>query len=429
MDNETQSRSSAFGSTAQQDRPRDQRKKSRWLWPTLAIGLAAIVWAISAIAPWFQAGASVRASELQFGTVTRGAFVADVSGYAQVVAARAPTLFAPAAGSVRYQVEPGQQVRTGDVLAVIDSPSLLATLAQEQSALDAARAEAGRQRVANERAVLEKTRARDQAGILLTAAKRERERAERAYAVQAISQVDYLRAQDAFDAAQLTLKHADRDIALERQALRLELDNRESLVRRQSFLVDALEEKRKALEIRAPFDGVVGTRAAAERAQLLADAAVISVVDLSQFELDLAVGELYAPLLTPGLSAEVEHEGAKLKADLKGVAAEVIGGQVTLRLRFVDQMPASLKQNQRVLTRVELSRTSDALMVPRGAYLSDFNGKAIWRKRGNQLERTPIVLGAIGADLVEIQSGLQVGDTVVLSNVKTKPEQQQLYLH
>ncbi len=291
----------------QQRAPVPHQRSKRYL--IIAGCAVALIAGVALVAPWLRAGAGVSSSTLRFAEASAGAFVADTSGYAQVVAARAPMLYAVAEGSVRYQVESGQSVKEGELLANIDSPALQANLAQEQSAMDAAVAEADRQRVANQRALLEKQRSRDQAIIAETAALREQQRAERAFALQAISEVDFLRAKDALAAARITVQHASRDMALERQSLALELNNRMSLVARQRTIVQALETQVAALSIRAPFAGVVGNRVAAERAQLQKDAAVISVVDLREFELDLSVGEIYGPLLKTGLIANIEREG------------------------------------------------------------------------------------------------------------------------
>jgi HlyD family secretion protein len=422
--------SNPFRDTRAQDQQRavipHQRSKRYLLIAAFVISAIASAWLL---APWLRAGAGVSSNTLRFAEVSAGVFVADTSGYAQVVAARAPMLYAVAEGSVRYQVEPGQSVQQGDVLALIDSPALQANLAQEQSAMDAAVAEADRQRVANQRALLEKQRSRDQAVIAETAALREQQRAERAYALQAISEVDFLRAKDALAAARITVQHANRDMSLEQQSLALELNNRISLVARQRSIVEALQTQVAALSIRAPFAGVVGNRAAAERAQLGKDAAVISVVDLGEFELDLSVGEIYSPLLRTGLQANIERDGKNYAGIVRSVSPEVINGQISLRVRFQDGKPKDLKQNQRLLTRIEFERRERALSMPRGAYLDELNGKSIWLRRERVLQRVPIEIGAIGAERVEVLNGLKAGDVVVVSSVEAKPEQSQLYLH
>jgi HlyD family secretion protein len=429
MDTHTKNEIPAFRDTAAQDQARQlsplQRGKP-WLWLALAATVIALL--LWQLAPWLRAGASTKANGLRFASASKGEFVADASGYANVVAARAPNLFAAAEGSVHFQVEAGQSVAANEVLAIIDSPSLQATLVQEQSAMEAAIAEASRQRVANQRALLEKERARDQAVVSRTAALREQARAERAFALKAMSEVDYLRAKDAFNAAEINVRHASRDFALEREALALELQNRQSMVKRQRSVVDALQAQANGLTLRAPFAGVVGTRVVAERAQVAKDAPVIGIVDLREFELDLALSEIYSPLLRADLIANIERDGQSIPGKVRSVSPEISGGQVRLRIRFEGTTPQGLKQNQRLLTRIEFERRRDTITIPRGAYLDELNGKAIWLKQGQLIKRVPIDIGAIGADRVEVLRGLAAGDEVVTSTINAKPEQTEIYL-
>ena len=168
----------------------------------------------------YLAGNSVRASALQFSSVTRGDLVREATGFGRVVAARSPSLFAASAGVVHFIAEAGTLVAAGAVLAEIESPELMAKLAQEQSSLLAFKSDAASLGITNQRAALAKARELDTARIAQVAALREWQRAERAITVHAISQVDHLRAKDALDAAQILLEAAERDLGLEHQAMR-----------------------------------------------------------------------------------------------------------------------------------------------------------------------------------------------------------------
>ncbi len=420
-----------FRSTSAQDSLRAPVKKTRGL------KLAAIIFGVIALgyvglrmAPWLSSEGSVRFSALQVALVQRGDFVADVSGYANVVAARAPSLYAETTGVVRYLVDAGQSVKSGELLASIASPELMSRLSQEQSALSVAQAQVQQMRIDNARAMLEKERARDQALISETSALRESERAQKAFAVKAISEIDLRRAEDTIAAAKIVRSHADRDLVLERQALALALQNSARMGERQSSVVAELLRQTQALNITAPFDGVVGARALADRATVAVNQPVISVVDLSAFELDLPISELYAPQLAPGLSASVEREGKRFAAEVKSISPEVQNGQLMARVRFSNEVPQALKQNQRLLVRVVLDQRADALIIPRGAYLDAQRGQFIWVfESANKLVKRAVTLGAIGADQVEVLTGLKAGDQVVLSAINDVEKLQVLHVH
>ncbi len=134
--------------------------------------------AMPAVKRWSEAEASVTRERLRLATVTRGDFVRDVSVQGRVVAAVSPTLYATQAGTITFHVESGDRVSSGDVVAGVDSPEISNRLAQEQSTLERLQLELERHRIQSKQDRLQNRRAVDMATVQLTAADRERRRAE-----------------------------------------------------------------------------------------------------------------------------------------------------------------------------------------------------------------------------------------------------------
>ena len=367
----------------------------------------------------YVGGNSVRASALQFSTVTRGDLVREATGFGRVVAARSPSLFASNAGVVHFIAEAGTMVDAGAVLAEIESPELMSVLAQEQSSLLASKSDAARQGIANQRAALAKARELDTARIAQVAALREWQRAERALAVHAISQVDHLRAKDALDAAEILVKAAESDLSLEHQAMRLELENRAALVARQASAVAELERQVAALKITAPFAGVVGQLNVADRSNVAANTALLSLVDLAQLELEVSVSEIYSADLSVGLNAEVELGAARVPAVVRLVSPEIKDGTLAVRVRFAGNPPGDLRQNQRLNVRIKFDERKNIVLVDRGGFLDAEGGRFAWKRMDDQLVRVPITTGSFSTEKIEIKSGLSAGDVVVVSTLPT----------
>ncbi len=368
----------------------------------------------------YLAGNSVRASALQFSSVTRGDLVREATGFGRVVAARSPSLFAASAGVVHFVAEAGTLVAAGAVLAEIESPELMAKLAQEQSSLLAFKSDAARLGITNQRAALAKARELDTARIAQVAAKREWQRAERAFTVHAVSQVDHLRAKDALDAAEILLQAAESDLSLERQAMRLELENRNALVARQASAVTELERQVAALKITAPFAGVVGQLNVSDRTNVAANTALLSLVDLAQLELEVSVPEIYSADLSIGLHADVELGAVRLPAVVRLVSPEIKDGALAVRVRFSGNPPTDLRQNQRLNVRIKFDERKNVVLVDRGGFLDAEGGRFAWKRIDDQLVRVAITTGSFSTDKIEIKSGLNVGDVVVVSTLPTK---------
>jgi HlyD family secretion protein len=162
-------------------------------------------------------------------------------------------------------------------------------------------------------------------------------------------------------------------------------------------------------------DGHVGQLLVPQRANVAANAPVLSVVDLTAFELEVAVPDSFARDLAVGMPAEITAGGTHYAGRIRSVAQEVVNGEVSSRLEFVGDKPVGLRQNQRLTARILLDEKRDVLIVERGPFLDTASGSVAYVVRGGIAERRPIRTGAAGMDSVEILSGVVEGDRIVVS--------------
>jgi HlyD family secretion protein len=392
-----------------------RRRHTRWL----AIGGAAVavlllaVWLASA---WSGGSRSVDASRVRIAKVTRGDLVRDLSAEGRVITANSPTLYAIAAGTVTLKVVAGDAVKQGQELAVIDSPELRSRLVQEESTLASLQGEADRAQLDAQRTRSEAQKLLDQAQIDHTAAQRDVERYQRAYEGGAVSKNEYDRALDGLRKAEIGLAAARKDAALMGRGAEIDARNKRLLAARQKALVDELRRQVDALTLRAPFDGQVGQVQVAQGTNVAANAPVLSVVDLSVFAVEIRVPESFARDLAIGMPARITSSGREYGATISAVSPEVVNGEVTARLRFDEgQQPPGLRQNQRLSVRIVLGTRRNVLMVERGPFLEQLGGRFAYVVEGSTAVRRPIQAGASSLQAVEIVSGLEEGERIVVS--------------
>jgi HlyD family secretion protein len=422
----------AIRGTGPQDRTIDPAPARRRLRRRIAGAIAGVVALVALAVPSLRALHSgehaVAAAQLRLATVARGRLVRQVSAQGVVVAALSPTLVAPAPGSVTYHVRAGEAVKRGQLLGRLDSPELQNEYAKEKASLESLEATLARESIENRRKVLANRETRDVAAVQLQAAEREFARAESAYAQRVISQRDHDKARDDLDAARIRHRHATDSAALEDDSLALELKMRRLDRDRQRLVCDELRRRVAALELRSPVDGVVGTLAIADRTTVAAQAAVITVVDPSVYEVEFTAPDVYAGTLKPGMAADVMIGNDTVPATVVALSPEVRQGQVVGRLRFAGSQPGALSQNQRVAVRVVVEARDGVLKVERGAFVDSGGGRIAYRVSGDLAERVPIRLGGSSADEVEILDGLAAGDTIIVSSLGAFENARQLRL-
>jgi HlyD family secretion protein len=398
--------------------PRLKRRRQIIIGAALAV-LALVAIATPALRALLGGERAVAADRVRIATVERGRFVNDVAAQGVVVAALSPTLVAPAPGIVRYSVRAGEAVTKGQPLAIVESPELQNELAREKAALESEEAAFARESIEIRRKMLLSRQGADTANLKLQAAEREFRRAEQSWDMKVISRRDFDKARDDLDAARIDQKHSTDSAALEQESLALELKMKRLERDRQRLLVQDLERRSAELTLRSPVDGVVGTLAVAERANVAANATVITVVDPSVYEIEFTAPDSYAGSLKAGMGADVTVGANTVRAKLVALSPEVRQGQIVGRLRFEGTQPAGLSQNQRVPVRIQIDARDGVLKVERGAFVDTGGGRIAYRVDGDVAMRTPISLGTGSATEVEILEGLEAGDRIVVSGLDT----------
>jgi HlyD family secretion protein len=383
---------------------------------TGAVVLIAAVLFAPAVVRWASAEAAVPRDRIRLAEVRVGDLTRDVSVQGRVVAAVSPTLFAPADGTITLLVPSGASVQESEAIARIESPELENRLRQELATLESQQVELERQAITTRQLQLQSQKNVDLAQVALTAAEREKRRAEISFEQQVIPEIDLEKAVDELASAELSYRHAVQDMELDRERLNFELRTRELAVERQELLVAELARQVDALTIRSPVTGIVGNLQVEQKAAIARNAAIMAVVDLSNFEVETEVPEAYSDDLGLGMPAEILVGTERSAAELVAISPEIVENQVTTRLRFVNGTPPGLRQNQRLTTRILFESVTGALIVERGQFLESGAGRIAYVVDGDIARRREIVVGARSLADVEITSGLAAGDVIITSS-------------
>lgn len=406
--------------TSAQDRPLPSRRPwRRGVFITTAVlALAALAWAWPRLQQALGTSTAVSTTRLVWADVERGPFVRDIAAEGRVVAAVSPTLYAPSAGAVTMQVRAGDSVKQGQVLAVVESPELQARLAQELSNADALRADALRAEVdaRQQRAALQS--AFENARIDKTTAENDLARQQKAFEAGAVAGMQVERARDTLAKASIALAQASAGLTLKDDSLKLDVQAKQLAHARQQLQVQELQRQVAGLAVRSPVNGQVGQLMVAERATVAKDAPLLSVVDLSALEVQMQVAESFARDLAGGMPGEISGNGKTWAARISSISPEVVNNEVAARLRFDGAMPEQLRQNQRLSVRVLLDQRDSVLSVRRGSFVDESGGAYAYVLREGVAVKTPIRTGARSIDKVEIVSGLQPGDRIVISGAE-----------
>jgi HlyD family secretion protein len=387
------------------------------------LGVASILFiAVAMFYAWpnltrlLSADQTISQSQLRFAKVQLGDLQRDVSVQGKVIAANSPTLFAPSSGIVSLQIKAGNKVKEGQLLASIYSPELTNMLSQEESSYDQVAIEVGRHRIQIKSSLLNNQQTIELALVNLEASKVEKNRAELSIQDSLISQRELEEKVAAFKRADLAYRHALQNNQLQKESMEFDLKSKQSQLERQEFVVTDLRRQVANLSIISPTDGIIGSVNIREKDTVTLNASLFTIIDLSVFEVEVKIPENYADDLGIGLQTEINFNGQTHMGEVTAISPEVFEGQVVGRIRFTQVDLVGLRQNQRVTARVLIESKENVLKVKRGAFVESGGGRIAYVVNNQSATKRSIQLGVRSLGEVEVLSGLEQGDEIIISS-------------
>jgi len=385
--------------------------------------------AFPTLSQWYSSIPSIASNSITVDTVIRGDLIRDVVVSGKAVAANAPQLYNTEIGKITLLAKPGEAVEKNQIVARLVSPELDSLIKLQQSTLEQLSINANRGVLADKEAQLDLESNMNTAQSNLNVAQREFQRSEISYGKQIISEVDWLKSQDAVSDATRLFEHAKKRVSFAIERLRFEKKHREFLVQKEKFILEELSRRYDALAIQAPVSGVVGNWLVAQKNTIAANTAIMTIVDLSEYEAELSVPEFYADDLGIGLEVAMKISGVSIRGEIIAISPEVKGNQVTVRAKIINSMNIQLRQNQRINARIEFEKKEDVLMVKRGAFMGSLGGQFIFKLvEDNYANKIAITTGTSSVDHIEITSGLEAGQKVITSDYDDFSNAEQVYL-
>jgi HlyD family secretion protein len=384
---------------------------------TLLAILTLLYVAFPTFSQWYSSIPSVDSEGLTIASVIRGDLVRDVAVSGKAVAANAPQLYNTQEGQITLLAKPGETVTQNQIVARLVSPELEALIKQQESTLEQLSINSSRGILDDKVAQLDLESNMNTAQSALNVAKREKQRAEISFKKQIISEIDWMKSQDTLADATLFFEHAKKRVDLAKERLEFERKNRDFLVKKQQLILNELVRRHQALEIMAPLNGVVGNWLVAQKNTIAANTAIMTIVDLSEYEAELSVPEFYADDLGLGLTVAMQISGQQISGEIIAISPEIKANQVKVRAKLTSPIVIQLRQNQRINARIEFEKKSNVLMIKRGAFIGSLAGKFAFKKlNDNSATKMAITTGATSVEYVELTSGVTENDQIIISD-------------
>jgi membrane fusion protein, multidrug efflux system len=184
--------------------------------------------------------------------------------------------------------------------------------------------------------------------------------------------------------------------------------------------IQLIEARISETELRAPFDGSVGLRMISEGAFATTQTKIVRLVKISPLKIEFSVPERYAGELVTGFPISFVIDGIPktFNANVYAVEPKVdIDTRTIIARALYPNTNEELKPGRFVSVRVLLSQIVNTIAIPSEAVIPEMGGEKVFVTRNGKAEEVKVKIGLRTESHIQIQEGLQFGDTVLITAI------------
>ncbi|MGH9747211.1 MAG: efflux RND transporter periplasmic adaptor subunit [Candidatus Acidiferrales bacterium] len=403
------------------DIARPEAKGQKRIRRTIYIGIAVVLvplvtYALSRLKP---AAPSVDRATVWTDTVKRGPMLREVRGLGTLVPETIRLIPAITDGTVEQRfLLPGTPVKANTEILDMRNPELQQAALDAEYQLRGAEASLNNTKAQLENQLMDK---RAQAASIRSAyhtAALQKDNNEKLFALGLVA--DFIVKTSTVQAEELAKQNdiAEKQVETFANSIAAQLAVQQANVDEKRAMYDLKKSQMEQLHIRPGIDGVL-QELDVEVGQKVTQGTVLArVAQPTHLKAALKIAETQAKDIQIGQKASVDTHNGVIAGHVMRIDPAVQNGTVTVDVALDGALPPGARPDLSVEGTVEIERLTDVLYVGRPVHGEANSTVGLFKViDGGDAARIQVELGRTSVNTVEIRKGLQVGDTVILSDM------------
>jgi HlyD family secretion protein len=389
----------------------------------IALGTAGVV-VVSlvsiALARLKPAAPTVEAATIWRDTVKRGPMLRQVRGLGTLVPEDIRWIPATTQGRVeRIILRPGTMVTPDSVVLELSNPQLEQEVQDAELKLQSADASLANLRVQVQNDLLNQRATAANVEADYNKAKMKLQMDEALAKDQLVSELQLRQSQ--LDAQQLQVRNqiAQEQLASRGDSARAQLAVQQSAVEQARAVVTLKRRQRDELRVRAGLQGVLQVVPVEVGEQVAPGTRLARVANPARLKAEIKIADTQAKDIQIGQRAEVDTRNGVIQGRVTRIDPSVQNGTRTVDVSLDGELPRGAVPDLSVDGTIVLERLDNVLYVGRPAFGQDQSVVTLFKQDADAggAPRVQVTLGRSSVNTVEVISGLNVGDTVILSDM------------
>jgi RND family efflux transporter MFP subunit len=397
-----------------------QKRRRQIIWMSVAaIVLGAVTLGISRLKP---AAPTVERATIWTDTVKRGSMLRQVRGLGSLIPSHEDVQQIPAeteATVIRILQLPGSQVKPDTVLVEMTNPQLEQEALDAQLQVRAAQAEYDSLKVKLQSDLMTQKAGAATVNADYNEAQRQAQTDKSLYDIGVISGL--AAKASAGKAQELVTRNQIEDdrLKINEQAIKSELAVQQAKVDQMRALAELKQKQLDRLRVRAGVEGVLVELPLNVGQHVLPGTELAKIVQPNHLMAELKIPETQARDVTIGEPASIDTHNGVIAGTVSRVDPAVQNGTVTVDVKLTGELPKGARPDLSVDGTIDLERLENVLYVGRPAFGQENSTISMFKldPDGNTASRVQVKTGRASVNLIQIDSGLHEGDSVILSDM------------
>ena len=395
----------------------------------IALGIILATIGLSRLKP---AVPTVDRSTVWIDTVKRGPMVRQVRGLGTLVPEEIRWIPANTEGRVeKILVRPGAKVEPETEILEMTSPELEQAAHDAELQAKAAEAELTTLRANLQRGLLDQESTTATVHSDYEQAKMERETNDQLAKNGLIAELSYKTSK--VKEAELANRDQieEKRLNFARDSIEPQIASKQAAVDQATQLAKLKSNQVEALHVRAGMRGVLQQLPVEIGQRVKVADNLARVADPTKLKAQVKIAETQAKDIQINQTAVIDTRNGTVNGHVVRVDPAVEQGTVTVDVAIDGELPKGARPDLSVDGTIELERLNDVIYVGRPAFGQENNTVGIFKlvAGSNQAVRTPVKLGKSSVNTIEIVSGLQPGDQVILSDTSAWDSHERIRLN
>src|SRR5213596_1974725 len=375
---------------------------------------------------------SVDRSSVWIDTVKRGPMVRQVRGLGTLVPEDIRWIPANTEGRVeKINIWPGTKVEPGDVILELSSPELEQSAHEAESKAKGAEADLATSRATLQRELLDQESKSAAAHSASEQAKMERQTNDQLAKNGLVAELVYKTSKIKEEECQKSDEIEAKRLTFSRDSIEPQLASKQAAVDQANQLAKLKFDQVEALHVKAGMSGVLQALPVQVGQRVKPGDNLARVADPAKLKAQVKIAETQAKDIQPNQQAVIDTRNGVVKGHVKRIDPAVEQDTVTVAVAYDEELPKGARPDLSVDGTIELERLDNVVFVGRPAFGQENNTVGMFKllPGRNEAVRTAVKLGKSSVNTIEILSGLNPGDQVILSDTSARDSNERIRLN